>query len=831
MSNVNTLASSGERLSFYKLFSEKKYSVEIPIIQRDYAQGRSSEYEVRASFLEALNQYLIKKLPNRDLDFVYGSLTKDGESFRFVPLDGQQRLTTLFLLHWYLAQISNQADVLRAVLYKNEKSLFRYETRASSSEFCDALIGNNIDMSNLLKVRADGKASLSKTIQDQGWFHLSWMNDPTIQSMLTMLDSINDMFSGHPEFFDRLIDIENPIITFLFLDLKEFNLSDDLYIKMNARGKPLTDFENFKAKFEQRIKSFKNELLGYELNLGVKKNVDGYEYFVHKIDTDWADLFWHYRNQSNSDETFDNELMNFIRLIIANHCLLGSNDQSIRDERIKKLFGANGWLNHVSFISYEHLKVFSPSFVDSFIKILDVLCGDGAVEDGIKRYMDDEYYYPEEIIFKKTIANNTSYPEKLRFYAFYCYLSSGKNKAELIDWMRVIYNLTENTIINNSDEYVKCLQSINVLSLKDESILETLKRNFKIEGFQAAQVSEEKIKAHLISKSNEWKTQIVDLEKHSFFNGQIGFALSFAGIVDYYRQSNNCEWADAENVKYIADFKRYSEFGSKVFLSIKSGSENIDYLWERAVLSKGKYFINTTAYRWSLLSTRLVKNNIERDFSWRRLLRLSEGNEKKWVDRQSYVKAVFDDPLFDVNNIKRSLQQICDSALSNPEIKDWKKVFIKNWELFKECKQGFIFKNGDEIFLLNESQRNHTHSELYSRVLELELKPKIDLFKPFTDISYQFVVGVERKPFLVLSQYVYQGKSYVIHVRFSDGKYRLKFQSCNYEECAKELFNIVRRHGFELKTDNNKFSYRKSCKNSEEVFDVLKQMCSDLLGE
>ena len=68
MSNVNTLASSGARLSFYKLFSEKKYSVEIPIIQRDYAQGRSSEYEVRASFLEALNQYLIKKLPNRDLD-------------------------------------------------------------------------------------------------------------------------------------------------------------------------------------------------------------------------------------------------------------------------------------------------------------------------------------------------------------------------------------------------------------------------------------------------------------------------------------------------------------------------------------------------------------------------------------------------------------------------------------------------------------------------------------------------------------------------------------------------------------------------------------------
>ena len=28
---------------------------------------------------------------------------------------------------------------------------------------------------------------------------------------------------------------------------------EDLYIKMNSRGKPLTPFENFKARFEQAI--------------------------------------------------------------------------------------------------------------------------------------------------------------------------------------------------------------------------------------------------------------------------------------------------------------------------------------------------------------------------------------------------------------------------------------------------------------------------------------------------------------------------------------------------------------------------------------------------
>ena len=39
------------------------------------------------------------------------------------------------------------------------------------------------------------------------------------------------------------------IITFDYIDIKsdEFKLTDELYKKMNSRGKPLTSFENFKA--------------------------------------------------------------------------------------------------------------------------------------------------------------------------------------------------------------------------------------------------------------------------------------------------------------------------------------------------------------------------------------------------------------------------------------------------------------------------------------------------------------------------------------------------------------------------------------------------------
>ena len=74
--------------------------IEIPIIQRDYAQGRDggNVARIRANFLDALHNALTTATPI-SLDFVYGDVVEG----TLRPLDGQQRLTTLFLLHWYLA--------------------------------------------------------------------------------------------------------------------------------------------------------------------------------------------------------------------------------------------------------------------------------------------------------------------------------------------------------------------------------------------------------------------------------------------------------------------------------------------------------------------------------------------------------------------------------------------------------------------------------------------------------------------------------------------------------------------------------------------------------
>lgn len=107
----------------------KKKNIRIPKIQRDYAQGRKSPKvnEIRKNFVHSLIKTVRGEVSNQELDFVYGNERNNA----FEPLDCQQRLTTLFLLHWILG-----------VELKNSKlkSKFTYETRPTSTDFCDELV-------------------------------------------------------------------------------------------------------------------------------------------------------------------------------------------------------------------------------------------------------------------------------------------------------------------------------------------------------------------------------------------------------------------------------------------------------------------------------------------------------------------------------------------------------------------------------------------------------------------------------------------------------------------------------------------------------------------
>jgi len=281
----------------------------IPPIQRDYAQGRtdSASTEIRVRFVESLALALEGGTP-LELDFVYGGVTADGA---FAPIDGQQRLTTLFLLHWYLALrndgLADDAD------WKH----FTYSTRPSARMFCERLVDASLMV---------GAEAASRWIQDQPWFLYTWRSDPTIRAMLVMIDAIADRFSGIDvaAAWQRLMDADDPAVTFHALVIEELATGDDLYIKMNSRGKPLTPFEIFKANFEQAI-----------------ADPERCQDFSFKIDGEWSDMLWQFRSRDN---TVDDALMNYLNFVVTvMEWRLGRELTSDRlIDRAKRLFGGAG---------------------------------------------------------------------------------------------------------------------------------------------------------------------------------------------------------------------------------------------------------------------------------------------------------------------------------------------------------------------------------------------------------------------------------------------------------------------------------------------------------
>ena len=150
--------------------------IEVPIIQRDYAQGRTTD-EVKKLRDKFVNDYLIESIlkdENIELDFVYGSILTEvqceDKNKIFIPLDGQQRLTTLFLLHIFVAIKENRLSEIKEVLLK-----FTYETRPSSHDFCEFLLEIK-HINNLSDIKAE--------IEDSIKFNVEWKNDPTVSACL-----------------------------------------------------------------------------------------------------------------------------------------------------------------------------------------------------------------------------------------------------------------------------------------------------------------------------------------------------------------------------------------------------------------------------------------------------------------------------------------------------------------------------------------------------------------------------------------------------------------------------------------------------------------------
>ncbi|MBR4672937.1 MAG: DUF262 domain-containing protein [Victivallales bacterium] len=256
-----------EKYTLERIFSLFPKGICVPRIQRGYVQGRGDEkgLEIRKNFAPALVKAVFGG-EELSLDFIYG-VTKEQ---CLLPLDGQQRLSTLFLLAWLCGK------------WKSDWC-FTYEARRIPQLFVKGLLEH--------PCKAEGLPSVE--IKGSGWFLPIWEKDPSVDGMLQMLDALHETIGQR-----NRADADFGRISFLLHGIDgHSDTFDHIFRKMNARGKELSPWENMKAMLDK--------YLPQELADAWRDKVDG----------DWTECIWLHSN--NDISRLDAAMEKIIRVAYA----------------------------------------------------------------------------------------------------------------------------------------------------------------------------------------------------------------------------------------------------------------------------------------------------------------------------------------------------------------------------------------------------------------------------------------------------------------------------------------------------------------------------------
>lgn len=501
-------------------------------------------------------------------------------------------------------------------------SKFTYETRHSSRVFCGELVKF---------IPENTSKTIDEIITDQSWFFTAWHNDPTISSMLTVLKKIEEKFKDIDGIWPLLTD-DNSKIIFHLLPMEKLGLPDELYIKMNSRGKELTEFEYFKSQFTDVLPEI------------------FVEEFKNKIDQQWSDLFWHlYENSVEKDlaQLADNAFLRFYNYITE--IIIVQNGFEIENQealKIAELVYSKSENCEFLFSSIEALiKLYkeNPNFFNNLFYIEE----NEFAEDNIRLF----FQKPNTDLFRKCAdsydsslrINPFSIGEQLMMYA--CLIHLLNETDHFNDRLRIIRNL-----ISNSEDTVRKENMGSLLkTVLNIVTTNTLDEEYK---FNKRQVQEEYSKQSFIESHNNLKATINKIEDHHLLQGCLAIL-----------ELNENIQKNAESFQYI--------------FSNQNNYKEISY----ALLTFGDY---SQKYDWR---RRLGNNN---NSTWRELLTPSNRRENFNTTRQilnDLVQYVNVNPETDLNLIVANYLK--EHTSSSENLKTWQYYYLK-YELFSKNEEGFI---------------------------------------------------------------------------------------------------------------------------------------------
>lgn len=828
-------------MTFLELLS-RYGKIEIPRIQRNYAQGRENESIVRNSFLNDLVTVLNSDDADICLDFIYGSVLnyediKKEEKKKFIPVDGQQRLTTLYLLYWY---VNNCFAKEKNKKINEELKKFTYEIRDSSKSFCNNLIEKGLN-------KITNKNKISEKIKTQVWYLLDWNMNPTIKAMLIMLDEIEQRLNDSKIKRENIINntIENEKIYFYSIEINDFGSADDIYIKMNSRGKELSLFENFKSKLEKYIeKVYDKEYLNM---------------YNSRIDNKWLNYFWKKLKKMKNNEVEENEieniddwLINIYMTIFENQyavTLLEKDDDTIENE-IKYFdnFITYQGKREIDFDNLVDMGKINKDCIKQSQLLFEYFSNKDENNDLNIVNQNDMY---EKIMNINKSRSNDLRPEKVELFAV-CKFLQYKNKEELesyekLELSKILYfvrNIVENMYMDSAKRYCMMISNINnILNFvfKENGIEQYLK---KISQYNHDDINElfnkngefdreftyllrgEITKAKHISQNDEWKREILKIDKNTYFKGNTQFLFEF--IKECNDEKLEMYKNYSQKIRIIFSDKPNNSKEKSIDPILNEGSQ---YYFKRALLTFGNYMIRY-GKRYSFLVMSDKYN------SWYNLL-----TEEKYTEQRKNVKRLLDKISESVNycendeelsdlreQIENAIKDIVENYITKDTIPEWTNCCIKYPEIIKDTLsegEGYLKAVGsgnldnDRQILITKSKSNNARNwDFYTYVLKCRIHELLNL----ESTKYEYKTVIASTKFIK-----YHLNKCNIYVKCN---YGYKFSYClAIEKNSTELENIKYILQKDGTIDEDKKHYIFEYNKENEIIEAMKKIRENIIDK
>jgi hypothetical protein len=408
----------------------------------------------------------------------------------------------------------------------------------------------------------------------------------------------------------------------------------------------------------------------------------------------------------------------------------------------------------------------------------------------------------------------------LRFYAYYQYLIKfDKNTDGLTEWMRVIYNLSENTDLR-AENFVTAIQSIDKVLTElvktKEDIIAYLQNKEPIGGFDRTQIKEEYRKAKLF-RNEGWEGAIKKFEQHDYFRGQVNFLLEMSG-------------------EDLGKFWDYGEKCEEIFTYKNKKGGDKEFLLERALLTIDDYLMSVDwQNRYNRYSFGKMENTEKGQKravirTWREHFFRNDNtlSGKKTLD-------IFEALLLklDKNNVITSLDNIIKNWLAtNTNDEYWKWQIIKYTNHINYCSCRIIrFNNEHDILLYHQYQSSHNHRELYSKSLYekyfTDWKDGNLKLTPFTDFWHYQVSSASKRSRTVLHNFIRYDYNYAIDIYYIKGEFHLRLFNRNKAEIEDEIKTALDELSYFWRKDDGCYFYEKM-KTNLDVISCLKAISDKL---